>query len=108
MPKYLGSTHCGWCGEALTQGELFRFELEHAGWREGGLLAPKYPDFDFGAEPVPTCSKCLAGIKQNYAGIRLERRRSLPRPIRYLLSVLFFALLLAPFVACLLTVISSL
>ena len=76
MAERSDASLCAWCGAPLTEGEVFQFELELAGWREGGLFAPENPDFERARdEPLPRCTACRSSINENYDGIRAERGR---------------------------------
>ena len=99
-------THCPWCGDPLELGDLYNFHLEYGAWRNGGLLAPEDPDFDFGQEPVPTCKKCQKGIRDNREAIRQESNRTWPAPVNYIVSAILILLLLLPLLLCVIGVVS--
>ncbi|MDB4614657.1 hypothetical protein OAH18_03100 [bacterium] len=64
---------CAWCNVKLTTGEIFNYELKYEGWKQGGLLAPENPDFEYGQEPLPSCGRCHESITENFDAFREER-----------------------------------
>jgi hypothetical protein len=58
---------CGWCGQPLTEGEIFTIELEVAAWEQGErLFAPEHPALERRDELIPSCQACRDSITTNY------------------------------------------
>lgn len=94
------ATHCAWCGESLSDAEIFDYEFQHAGWREGTDYGPEYPYYhkESDREPQPICEVCVQSIAEHSELLRQEAlaEESRPRFSSFLGTVLLLTFLFGP------------
>ena len=64
--------YCNWCGKELDSSEQFRFEIDLAADRDGGMPFEEHPGLQTVVGPVPSCRECKHGIMENYDAILEE------------------------------------
>ena len=66
-PEASTDGRCGWCGQPLTEGEIFTVEMEVAAWEQGErLFAPEHPALYCDDDPIPSCRACRDSITTNF------------------------------------------